>query len=493
MRPATGRGPLGFTLVELLVVMVIIGILMSFILGVAMDGVRRAEERATQSLIAKLDSAITDRLEALLQSRPDPTNIHSNIASVFYSSPAFQPGYQRAQVLAMFDYVKSELPDVFYFPQQGDKDYDPNYPINFAATAWDGNTSTKTSAGASVTPYHLPIDSYPVRSSTVTGIYGASFTARAALYKNLPGILPAGFDGTDNNGNGLIDEAAEAGGATLFTTAAGLHQHKTARAEMLYALLVEGQGPFGSAFNRDDFTDKEVRDTDNDGLPEFTDAWGEPLQFYRWPVAFHSDLQRGIDLTNSPPLPPYGDPTSANYPTNGGVFESREQDPLDANQTLMAPSWWYSFSNVNPILGVSPPSSPSISNAAWFFHTYFHPLIEPLASSAPTKPPAAFVFWDRSGGARRAFYTKFLIASSGLDRELGIARIDMYTGSISINVNTLWLESQARQGDLNATSTAYLTPVTPNWINPVTQNTLQTSAQDDITNHNLVAPGGGMQ
>ncbi len=345
----------------------------------------------------------------------------------------------------------------------------------------------------SFTPYHLPIDTYPGRNSEVTGIYGASWTARAALYKNLPGILPAGFDGTDNNGNGLIDEAAEAGGATVFTTAAAAHQHKTARAEMLYALLVEGQGPFGSAFNKDDFTDKEVRDTDNDGLPEFTDAWGEPLQFYRWPVAFHSDLQRGIDLTNNPALPPYGDPNSPNYANNGGVFEAREQDPLDANQTIVAPSWWFNFSNANPLLGNSPPSNPAISNSAWFFHTYFHPIIEPLAASPPTKPPAAFVFWDRSGGARRAFYTKFLIASSGLDRELGIARIDMYTGNIPINVNTLWLESQARQGDLNATSTAFLSPVTPNWLNPVTQNTLQISAQDDITNHNLVAPGGGMQ
>ena len=55
------------------------------------------------------------------------------------------------------------------------------------------------------------------------------------------------------------------------------HQHKTAQSEVLYALLVEGQGPLGSAFNADDFTNREVRDTDGDGLPEFIDAWGEPL------------------------------------------------------------------------------------------------------------------------------------------------------------------------------------------------------------------------
>jgi len=34
-----------------------------------MDGVRRAEERATQSLITKLEAGLNDRLEALLQNR----------------------------------------------------------------------------------------------------------------------------------------------------------------------------------------------------------------------------------------------------------------------------------------------------------------------------------------------------------------------------------------------------------------------------------------
>ncbi len=64
-------------------------------------------------------------------------------------------------------------------------------------------------------------------------------------------------------------------------------------------MLVEGQGPLGSAFKREDFTDREVRDTDGDGLPEFVDAWGEPLQFYRWPIFYHSDLQRGVPLNGS--------------------------------------------------------------------------------------------------------------------------------------------------------------------------------------------------
>ena len=111
-------------------------------------------------------------------------------------------------------------------------------------------------------------------------------------------ISPAGYDGVDNDQDGLIDDYLEgvpSGGTNsgLVLGNLGRHVHKTARSEMLYAILVEGRGPLGSVFSRDDFTDKEVQDTDGDGLPEFVDAWGQPLQFYRWPVLFHSDLQRG--------------------------------------------------------------------------------------------------------------------------------------------------------------------------------------------------------
>ncbi len=99
------------------------------------------------------------------------------------------------------------------------------------------------------------------------------------------------------------------------------HTHKTARAEALYALLVEGAGPMGSVFSRDDFTDQQVMDTDGDGLPEFVDAWGEPLQFYRWPVHFTSPVQKGMHLYNN-------------------AIEPRQTATLDPNNTLMAPSWW---------------------------------------------------------------------------------------------------------------------------------------------------------
>ena len=64
--------PLGFTLVELIVVMAIIGIILVFLLVAANDARRRAEQDATLALITKLEGGINDRLDALLQTRPDP-------------------------------------------------------------------------------------------------------------------------------------------------------------------------------------------------------------------------------------------------------------------------------------------------------------------------------------------------------------------------------------------------------------------------------------
>ena len=67
-------------------------------------------------------------------------------------------------------------------------------------------------------------------------------------------------------------------------------------------------GPLGSVFSPDDFSDREVKDTDGDGLPEFVDAWGQPLQFFRWPLLYHTDTQQGQvidywDYTQTPPRP----------------------------------------------------------------------------------------------------------------------------------------------------------------------------------------------
>src|SRR5208337_3368166 len=354
---------LGFTLVELMLVLTIIGIILAFLLTAAMDAVHRAEERATQSLITKLEGGLNDRLDALMQNQPTPNYAHGYLAGIYTGGndvdtlPIMLPAallssrlpnpkcntLQRAQVIATLDYIKAELPDVFFVDPavlnnpaffNNPQSWNGAYPINFTGLPFPGQpfVTPTTTTFSTAAHYILPlghmvigprnlnagwptgygdahadpttqylVSTHPELGITGSGIYGASYTAAAGLYKNL-GYAPIGYDMIDNDGNGLVDDWAEAtsnGNSAQITANIKAHTHITARAEMLYAILVEGAGPLGSVFNRDDFTDKEVKDTDGDGLPEFVDAWGQPLQFFRWPLLYHSDIQRGQAIVSA--------------------------------------------------------------------------------------------------------------------------------------------------------------------------------------------------
>src|SRR5271157_6441564 len=142
---------LGFTLVELLVVITIIGIILAFLLVAAGAARRRAEEDATLALITKLEGGVNDRLDALLQTRPDPNAAHYYMAGIYNGADkdsngnlvpvgtgppplgpyvpgsAFGSASTRAQVFAWYDYIKSELPDVFFVQNTTGP-----YPLNFA-------------------------------------------------------------------------------------------------------------------------------------------------------------------------------------------------------------------------------------------------------------------------------------------------------------------------------------------------------------------------
>ena len=75
---------------------------------------------------------------------------------------------------------------------------------------------------------------------------------------------------------------------------------------------------FGAAsVDADRFTNEEVADTDNDGLPEFIDAWGQPLRFYRWPT-------RLIDV--APPVPFQPDLANLSDPTDVRTVSGDERD-----------------------------------------------------------------------------------------------------------------------------------------------------------------------
>ena len=165
---------LGFTLVELIVVMAIIGIILAFLLIAAEDARRRAEQDATLALITKLEGGVNDRLDALLQTRPDPNAAHFYMAGIYTNGntePLGWPQYSfgsastRAQVFAWYDYIKSELPDVFFVqgpPLSHNNPQSNNYPLNFAANPYPGTTSV--TLGQYILPLGNSMDNNPPAS-----------------------------------------------------------------------------------------------------------------------------------------------------------------------------------------------------------------------------------------------------------------------------------------------------------------------------------------
>jgi prepilin-type N-terminal cleavage/methylation domain-containing protein len=540
MRVGSRRCAAGFTLIELSIVILIIGIMASLILVASRQGVRRAEERATQALVTKLETGMTDWLEALLNSSVSPNQAHNFLAAT--PGTKLTVSTQRAQVIARIDRIKAEMPDVFFV--QVDPTTLPQppftgstavyYPLNFTgrpypftavpvpglvnsphwsfvlplgnALLWDPPTP---SLGAFV-PGAMPISYSPAG----IGIYGASYVAAAGIYKNL-GYLPKGYNGVDDNGNGFVDEWSEGIDASNYSTVVAHLQshmlpeaHKTARSEMLYALLVEGRGPAGSVFNREDFTPRDVQDTDGDGLPEFVDAWGEPIQFYRWPTHFPSPIQKGglnpqgFDRVDNNDDGVIDDPLEFSYYPTRSV--ARDQNPLDPNQQLVAPAWW---SDLTPSGDQRLPSA----NAVVFQQLYFS-LLDPYAASPPAAAGETGV-WDRGGFyKRRAFFCRFLIASSGPDRTMGIARFNVdYDGDGAPDVA---LQPPTSAANINANALNLIlvedeaTPFDParsagnrglyQWLPPAQRGSAATAALrdagfDDITNQTIKTPGQGLR
>ena len=186
----------------------------------------------------------------------------------------------------------------------------------------------------------------PDLGSAGTGIYGASYTVAAGIYKNL-GYLPAGYDGVDNStgdGVGLVDEWDEgvdqsrhlrrlvlrhAPRATTRTPPPGRRcstpswSRGAGRWARSSAATISPTRKFRTP------TTTACPSSSTPGASRSSSSAGRFSTIPTSSAARSSSRPpRGADLDAQPPL------------TISVVLETREQDPLDPNQQLMAPAWW---------------------------------------------------------------------------------------------------------------------------------------------------------
>lgn len=107
-----------------------------------------------------------------------------------------------------------------------------------------------------------------------------------------------------------------------------VNQHQSA--ECLYLLIAASM----SADERAEFKDKEYADTNGNFMPEFVDAWSNPIHFLRWAPGFISDVHLQDPIDHHDPFDPYGlqmGLASANIKKNWPTLGTSPPEPSPFN------------------------------------------------------------------------------------------------------------------------------------------------------------------
>lgn len=238
-----------FTLVELLVVIVIIGMLASMSLGALYAARESAREAKSKAVIAKLDVIIQQRFEELQTRRlPFPSNISGRNFGLRITPPAMS--LLRLQAIRWT--AKTELPDHL---SDVANPHDPANPM-FSLQDIDEPAVLSVTGPAR----------NPATNATVTETWEVSLT-RSSLAKR------------------------------LFRQSASISPEND-NAELLYLIVTSDPEA------REQFQQTDTADLDGDGCFEFMDGWGRPIKWLRWPTGYSSDLVSGDPKADHDTLDP---------------------------------------------------------------------------------------------------------------------------------------------------------------------------------------------
>jgi len=262
----------GFTLLELLIVVSIIAILMGLTFSVMFGLTEQAEVEATVVTVRKVDAVLQQRVEGFQRAfKGDRLDAASNIVRAKLSeNQIFGVRDEVIEVLAKKRAFRYE------FPQRMVERYVEEHPSG--------------------------------SGEKVTGMADSIFKSIAAPYA----IQQLVEEGTASPSDTQIIQRAAQNWAR--------HDPATESAELLYFALTAASSYGAGSVDSGRFTEREVADTDDDGLPEFVDAWGNPLRFYRWPT-------RLID--SNPPVPFQPDLTNQNDVTDRRFIAVLERETAD--------------------------------------------------------------------------------------------------------------------------------------------------------------------
>lgn len=266
----------GFTLVELLVSMVVIGIIGGMVAQALTGASRQAQDTRTQSLVDRLNMDILQMYEQLTRRATSaPT---SNPATAYALNSQGRKSHALAVLNWRRDLLRCALPD--HIQDVVDAPIDCYYPVlrrGYSGTPNllaridpQHNPSAPPSYVPPTTPWLNPsanIDS-PAENSI-------RFTYTQKYRQRVLSLLQLSAGGTPANWAECVDG----------NTANGEWTTEAQSAECLYLILssntIDGDPMIASLNSRD------IEDTDEDGIPEVIDPRGIPMGFLRWPVGHY--------------------------------------------------------------------------------------------------------------------------------------------------------------------------------------------------------------
>lgn len=234
--PGVCRERSGFTLVELMTVIAIIGLLSAFSVTIVRSSIESAKETQTRTTIAKIDNVLTTAYEKYQYRRVDLTNYYREFINVNGKSPALAEKTQY-RIGKLRDKLRCDFP---------------------------------------CTPEELGL------SSVENGSGSLKYTPIQAAIASA--VSTATVDGTLSS---LTYEEDSPAGTVKYRF--------IANAELLYLVIMNAEPEARSLFS-----EREVADVDGNGLKEFVDGWGKPICWMRWaPSLPRSDRQPSIDSIRS--------------------------------------------------------------------------------------------------------------------------------------------------------------------------------------------------
>jgi len=281
----------GVTLIELLVVIGLIG----FMAGMVMFALRGAQDDArvarTRGTITKLNDIILQQWEEYRYRAVDMrlTSIQSLPTTNVTRVPPRVQAHMRT--LALRDTMRMEMPDrvsdLLFAPAHYSMP-DPRTGSNLL--------------------FYLQDRAYPHKFGLIyKALQNAISRSTWSGQFGLVALPPSGIE------SGNLTQEPRA----LFSGNLADWEAAVQPSELLY--LIVANSTYGGASALEDFRPSEVGDPDDDGLLEFIDAWGNPIQWIRWPSGYPSDLNRYANTDALDPLRTdwrYADPTwpEANRP-----------------------------------------------------------------------------------------------------------------------------------------------------------------------------------